>query len=243
MELHVSATRKNKSSKTESKLGRRTAMAPKMGADDLARIALGLFAERHFASVTIKDIARAAKINSAMIYYYYEDKEHLFRAALENAVDEAFQAYARHGDSRNFADAVEAIDAWFDVHVALYKQLRNVVKISVDRNSIIGLFPKGQDPIKRFYRHENKILQNFIREGVEKGIFRDVDPSVIATMISTSLDGAMARTFILDDFDIVGTVEEFKQAVRLYLTHGVSEAKAKRGGKGKGSRSGRKSKG
>lgn len=221
------------------KLGRRTAMAPKMGPDELAKIALSLIAERHFASVTIKDIARAAKINGAMIYYHYKDKEHLCRAALENAIDEAFQLYAQHGDSQNYADAAEAIDAWFDVHVTLYKQLRNVVKISIDRNSVIGLFPKGHDPIERFYRHENEILQNFIREGIEDGVFRKVDPAAVATMISTSLDGALARTFILEEFDIVGTVEEFKQAVRLHLTHGVSKPRVARGGKG--TRGGRKS--
>jgi AcrR family transcriptional regulator len=48
-------------------------------ADDLARIALNLFAEHHYASVTIKDIGRAAKVNTAMIYYYYADKRALFR--------------------------------------------------------------------------------------------------------------------------------------------------------------------
>src|SRR3546814_16912351 len=92
-------------------------MAPKMGSEELAKIALGLMAERHFASVTIKDIASAAKVNGAMIYYHFKDKEHLFRSALENAIDEAFELYAQHGDSQNYADAAEAIDAWFDVHV------------------------------------------------------------------------------------------------------------------------------
>src|SRR3546814_4144430 len=80
------------------KLGRRTAMAPKMGTEELAKIALGLMAERHFASVTIKDIASAAKVNGAMIYYHFKDKEHLFRSALENAIDAEFELYAQHGD-------------------------------------------------------------------------------------------------------------------------------------------------
>src|SRR3546814_14207924 len=69
------------------KLGRRTAMAPKMGSEELAKIALGLMAERHFASVTIMDIASAAKVTGAMIYYHFKDKEHLFRSALANAID------------------------------------------------------------------------------------------------------------------------------------------------------------
>src|SRR3546814_19653123 len=84
--------------KPTRKLGRRTAMAPKMGSEELAKIALGLMAERHFASVTIKDIASAAKVNGAMIYYHFKDKEHLFRSARANAIDAEFELYAQHGD-------------------------------------------------------------------------------------------------------------------------------------------------
>jgi AcrR family transcriptional regulator len=144
--------------------GRRTANRHRPGPDELARIALDLFAERHFASVTIKDIGRAANVNSAMIYYYYQDKEHLFRAAIESAIDEAFDPFATHCNSEVHEDPAETILAWFDTHVVLYKQLRNV-------------------------------------------------------------DGALARSIFLKDFQMVETVEEFKRSIMLYL--GYSPLKAK----------------
>lgn len=189
---------------------------------------MDLFAERSFASVTIKDIGRAAKVNSAMIYYYYKDKGDLFRAAIESAIDEAFHLFANHCNSEKHDNAADAISAWFDVHVTLYKRLRNVVKISLDCKGVVGNVPDANEPIKRFYRHENEILQNIIREGIEKGIFRRVDPSIVATMISTILDGLLARSLILKDFDMLKTVEEFKQALWLHLGYGVSQPKAVR---------------
>jgi AcrR family transcriptional regulator len=205
--------------------GRRTANRHRPGPDELARIALDLFAERHFASVTIKDIGRAANVNSAMIYYYYQDKEHLFRAAIESAIDEAFDLFATHCNSEIHEDPAETILAWFDTHVALYKQLRNVVKISVDCKGIVGTVPGGMEPIKRFYRHENEILQTLIRKGIDRGLFHKVDPSVVATMISTILDGVLARSIFLKDFQMVDTVEEFKRSIMLYL--GYSPLKAR----------------
>ena len=36
-------------------------------------------------------------------------------------------------------------------------------------------------------------------------------------MISSSLDGIMARSLILDDFDMAATVEEFKKSISLRL--------------------------
>src|ERR1043166_7302349 len=41
-----------------------------------------LFASRGFSGVTIKEIAAKARVNSALLYYYYEDKEGLYRAVL-----------------------------------------------------------------------------------------------------------------------------------------------------------------
>ena len=71
---------------------------PKREANSAARVdkflaaALDLFAERNFASVTIKDIARALRVNTALIYYYFDSKTDLFRATIEHAVAGAFTA-------------------------------------------------------------------------------------------------------------------------------------------------------
>lgn len=206
----------------EPKLGRRASSDHRLSSGDLARIALDLFAERHYASVTIKEIGRAARVNSAMIYYHFKSKEDLFAAALQNAIDEAFQLFEEHCLSDDHEDAMAAIAAWFDVHVILHKRLRNVVKISLDANSLSTVSPEAIQSIKDFYRRENAILQGFIRRGMDAGLFQPVDPVRIATMISTSLDGIMAHSLILEDFDMAGTVEEFKKAIANRL--GVSTA-------------------
>jgi AcrR family transcriptional regulator len=208
---------KKKTKQTDQKLGRRTSDMPGPGAKDLAKIALDLFAERHYAMVTIKDISRAAKVNSSMIYYHFNDKEDLFRAAIETAIDEAFELFDSHSNTKKHNNPAEAIGDWLDIHVALAKQLRSVVKISLDCKGVIGNLPESEEPIKRFYRHEDEILQKSIREGIKQGKFRKVDPAVVATMISTILDGVMARSIILSDFDMVRTVEEIKHALWLHL--------------------------
>ena len=212
-----------KTTETNPRLGRRTSDMAGPGADDLARIALDLFAERHFASVTIKDISRAAKVNSAMIYYHFDDKEDLFRAAIERAIDEAFDLFDSHRNGSKHDNPADAIIDWLDIHVDLSRQLRNVVKIALDCKGVISNLKQGQDPIQRFYNHEDKILQKTISDGIQQGIFRKVDPAVVATMISTILDGVMARSIILDEFDMVTTVQEIKQALLSHLGYSGSK--------------------
>ena len=207
---------KRMSKRPEPKLGRRSAEDSGPGREELARIALELFAERHFSAVSIRDIGRAANVNSSMIYYHYRDKKELFQAAIETAIDAAFALFENHYNSGAHENAADAIDKWFDVHVELTSQIRNVVKISLDCKGVVGV-PEANEPIKRFYRHENKILQDVIREGIGQGIFKKVDPPIVATMISTMLDGVMARSFFIEDFDILKTVGEFKKALWQHL--------------------------
>jgi AcrR family transcriptional regulator len=45
-----------------------------------------LFAAQGFARTTIKDIGREAGVNSALLYYYFADKDRLYRAVLQRFV-------------------------------------------------------------------------------------------------------------------------------------------------------------
>ncbi len=202
---------------SDVKVGRRRSTEPRMSADDLSGIALDLFADRHYAAVTIKEIGRAAGVNPAMIYYHFKNKEELFAAAIQNAIDEAFRLFEKHCSIDDHEHAMAAIEAWFDIHVILHKRLRNVVKISLDANSLSNVNPAAIASIKQFYAHEKAILESFIQQGIDSGLFQPVDPMQVATMISVSLDGIMAHSLILEDFDMQGAVEEFKRALACRL--------------------------
>ena len=48
-----------------------------------------VLASQGYANTSIKDIARASQINSALIYYYFTNKEHLFVEALRYSASTA----------------------------------------------------------------------------------------------------------------------------------------------------------
>ena len=50
-----------------------------------------LFAERGFAGTTIKQIGTAAGVNSALLYYYFADKERLYTEVLQRLLDTLMQ--------------------------------------------------------------------------------------------------------------------------------------------------------
>src|SRR5215216_5269645 len=54
--------------------------------DQILDAAERLFAAQGFARTTIKQIGRAAGVNSALLYYYFADKDQLYREVLQRFV-------------------------------------------------------------------------------------------------------------------------------------------------------------
>jgi AcrR family transcriptional regulator len=56
------------------------------GRDGILDAAERVFARQGFAATTIKQIGAEARVNSALLYYYFDDKESLYRAVLGRAI-------------------------------------------------------------------------------------------------------------------------------------------------------------
>ncbi len=192
--------------------------------DDFLAASLDLFAERNFASVTIKDIAKALNVNPALIYYYFDSKTDLFRATIERAVARAFEN-VRALEDRS-ADPATIIAAWLANHVNKYDEIHRFVKIALDFRSSHDGDTAIAKAIEAFYVEERKLLSKVIRDGIRQGLFRSVHPGRMAQFISTYLDGCMVRSVILSDFDLKGAVRDLHRRV-LDMLNPVGEGRRK----------------
>lgn len=194
--------------------------------EEFLMAALDLFAERNFASVTIKDIAQSLGVNTALIYYYFEDKAALFRATIDFAVENAF-ANMRALEERN-ADPAGLISAWLENHVERYAEIHRFVKIALDFRGSHEGDPAIEATIASFYAKEHELLSRFIRQGVEVGHFKSVDPARMAQFISTYLDGCMVRSVILPDFNLKSAVSDLHRNVLDLLEYNTARKKPRR---------------
>lgn len=191
--------------------------APSDRAEALVMAAFALFAERNFASVTIKDIAAAIGVNTALIYYYFGSKEELFRATIEHAVDRAFQQFRAHREA--LTTPPEIIAGWLENHVRLGDLIRKLVKISLDYASNGRRVASIDRSIRRFYDDEAAAVSEAILAGIEQGMFRPVDPFKLTAFISTHLDGIMVRSAIFPDVDLAGAVADLQALVWAQLDY------------------------
>ena len=180
--------------------------------DEFLATALDLFAERNFASVTIKDIAQSLGVNTALIYYYFDSKTDLFRATIEYAVARAFENVRALLKDKS-ADPPSVISAWLENHVNKYAEIHRFVKIALDFRGAHEGDLDIANTIERFYDEERKLLSRIIRQGIKQGLFKPIDPNRMAQFISTYLDGCMVRSVILSDFDLEGAVRDLHRRV------------------------------
>jgi AcrR family transcriptional regulator len=181
----------------------------------LASVALDLFAERGFSGISIKDIAKKAGINPALIYYYFKDKADLFRAAIAQAVSAAHQQYLQLRLKND--DPMGRIHAWLESNVVLAQRIRSLVKIMLDYSSA-GVRNRGIDTaIREFYELERLILVESIRRGISEGVFAPTDADRLTAMISVYLDGVMVASSIRTAFDMDEAMANLKGLLMRYL--------------------------
>ena len=169
-----------------------------------------MFAERSFASVTIKDIAGKLRINPALIYYYFESKQDLFRASIEAAI---FDAVAHYEGIRSSHDhPVGLINAWLESNIKLSHTISNLVKVMLDHSGLPRKLPSVDRLVKQFYEEEYRILSGAIGRGIELGVFQPVDQRRMALFVSSHLDGVMVAAKIRPNFDLAQAIEDLRDS-------------------------------
>jgi AcrR family transcriptional regulator len=199
-----------------AKPSRRPRRGQDYSADKLMRTALELFSRHDFSTVTIKDIASASDVNTALIYYYYDNKEDLFRAAIEFAIKKALERYTEIREKHTEPEYL--INEWFRSNLEMAKLIRQLVKIMLDYSSSETPIASIEALIKQFYAmEEEKILAQSIERGMAQGIFKAGDATKIARFISVHLDGIMVASIIRRNFNIKKALIDLKNVLWLYL--------------------------
>jgi len=200
---------------SSKKTNQQVKFASKRRAKELTETSLNLFAERDFASVTIKDIANKCGVNTALIYYYFANKEDLFRATIQNAISDALENYTSlHNRHTN---PVDLISDWFDTNLKLSVPIRKLVKIMLDYSGSGMNISSIDQQVENFYYVEHCILSDSIRRGIDQGIFNAVDHDRLALFVSTHLDGVMVASMIRKDFNLGEAMTDLREILWLHL--------------------------
>jgi AcrR family transcriptional regulator len=161
----------------------RPALKQNSARKQLLEAARGLFARRGLSGTSIRDIAQAAKINSSMISYYFESKEGLYKACIEEIAETSLAMTAK---------VLQPPANETEYRLRLEMFLDNIMQLFLeDRDSgliFIREFDRQQSPAQQTFRESFlKVLNglvSYFSEAQKRGLVDpDKDPHTLASLL------------------------------------------------------------
>jgi AcrR family transcriptional regulator len=152
--------------------------------EEILEAALEVFADQGLAGARVEDIAARAGVSKGTLYHYFPSKDELFQEAVRSRVEKIVANLAVAAAPGEPAERLDRfIAAWWGLlRQPLFGKLYRLVLAELHQ------FPE----LVRFYADEisgqvSAVAADIIRQGVEKRVFRPVDPTVTAMMIGALL--------------------------------------------------------
>ena len=175
---------------------------PEESRQAILQAALAEFANQGIAGARTDTIAEAAGVNKALIYYYFEDKEGLYRAVLERVFSGLMERVRPVFSSPEPAlnKLVTYAVTHFD-YIAATPSYSRVVQGELMRASV-GKSPHIQYLGEKYFKKLMEALFGTLTEGMRRGEIRQVDPmnTIVSVMglvvfyfVSTPVARAIGR--------------------------------------------------
>ncbi len=177
----------------------------------MLEVALDLFSEKDYSTVTISEIAKQSGVTHALVYYYFHNKEQLFHSAIQNSISQTIHNYNVIKERHN--NPVDLLNDWLDNNIQLSGSLRKLVKIMFDYSEGRGRSPSVEQDIINFYDQEKKIIADCVRDGIREGLFEKTDPKNLARFVSTHIDGIFYGSIVRPDVKITQSMNDLKKTL------------------------------
>ena len=155
-----------------------TSAAPVTSRDAILDAAIRCFAATGFAATTIKDLASEAEVNSALLYYYFTDKQTLYRETLRHVAQRLSDSAGRRLDDDSPPE--EVIRRFVQQQAEFLIANPHVPRLLL-REMLEHTGRNAEEAIVSLIGGVFTTLCDVIRRGQEQGLFRpDVDPKYAA---------------------------------------------------------------
>jgi len=151
---------------------------------DVAKV---LFTRKGFSNVSIRDICSEARVTAPTVYYYFKNKEALFEAVVSETITMRGFTALLSSECKKARGPASRIRAYVSVYLSSFPN--KLINTGLYLRRSTQLDPVGARTLLKELARVELLLIQVIRDGIEKGEFRETDPR----MASGCLLGMMNR--------------------------------------------------
>jgi AcrR family transcriptional regulator len=176
--------------------------------DEIRWAAYGVLVEEGFDAFTTQKVADEAGVSQSLVHYYYDTKEDLVFAMFANGIDHLTEAVEERADAEDPRDRLLELARYMlrgeglDDRESAVDFARLLLEIEAQA--------PYDDRLRETMAHDIDFLESYVadavRDGVEAGQFRDVDPEAFAATYVAAIGAGQNRRAVFGDLDRVEPV-------------------------------------
>jgi AcrR family transcriptional regulator len=172
-----------------------------------------------FEHTTMSEIASGIFLSKASLYYYFPDKESLFKGVIEAEQEEFFSQMIQRLEE--LATAEDMLTEFVRIR---HEHFKKFINLSIFRFADFHTIkPHVKETFNRFRKRESEIIETILIKGKRSGIFNCKDPATTATLFLDILQGLRLvvmqhrdyRELDQGDYDLM--VEKHLSFIRLFI--------------------------
>jgi AcrR family transcriptional regulator len=183
---------------------------------EILQVAEQLFAEEGFDGTSVRDIAKKANINIAMISYYFGSKEKLLEALVIYRI-KAMSMHLENLYQENISplDKIDKLIAYYIQRVHQNRSIYQILHFELSNN-------KREINLQAFTevkKNNLRFLENIIKEGQEQGVFQtNINVVLLPTIIIGSYSHMHMNKVYYKEVLNLNTEADFEHYVQTELT-------------------------
>jgi AcrR family transcriptional regulator len=187
----------------------------------ILQVAEKLFAEKGFDGTSVREIAKAAKINIAMVSYYFGSKDKMLEALVLFRTDDL--SIKIENLTKELLSPLEKMNRLIDFYITRINQNKNIYKIMhfelSSKKRVLNF-----ESFTQVKKRNSASLRRIISEGQQQGIFNlDINVDLLApTILGTFFHFQMNRSYYENIFELHSD-EAFENYVKTDLTKHIQQ--------------------
>jgi TetR/AcrR family fatty acid metabolism transcriptional regulator len=181
--------------------------------DQIVRATVECITKNGYSNFSMQDVARTAGVSKGIIHYYFLNKEELMMSVLEKVAGDIEGVL--QSDMASIKDARRKLEIFVEVCFDVVRSTREYYQVQMDFWTQINHKEEVRQAIAKHYVKFRETCAAVIREGMQQGVFKTVDPLNYSSFIIAVIDG-LSLQWLFDekvfDYDTI-----VKKAANLIL--------------------------